>query len=133
MKRKKIISIVLLITIICLLIPSFKNTEAAKTNDEPKFDGIYYIKSKVGSNMYLDISGGSKDDGANVQIWEKSDVDQQKYEIKYSDGYYTIKPIHSKKVLDVACGSNANGTNVQQYSSNNSDAQKWTIKSCLCE
>ena len=32
-------------------------------------NGTYKIKANIGSNMYLDVSGGSKSDGANVQIW----------------------------------------------------------------
>ena len=92
-------------------------------------DGIYKIKANVGTNMYLDIDGGSKEPGANLQIWSKSDVDQQKFKVTYlNNGYYKITAVHSGQVLDVNDAEKTNGTNVKQYTDTGSDAQQWTIK-----
>ena len=92
-------------------------------------NGTYMIKSLLNTNKVLDIDGGSKNNNANLQIWSKANVDQQKFNITYlGNGYYTIQAVHSKKVLDVAGAGKKNGTNVQQYASNGSDAQKWMIK-----
>ena len=92
-------------------------------------DGVYRINSKLGNNKCLDIDGASKADGANLQIWDKVDADQQKFEVKYlNNGYYKIIAMHSNKVFDVAGASKINGTNVWQYDSNGTDAQQWIIK-----
>ena len=92
-------------------------------------DGMYKIKSAINSNMVLDISGGSKADFANVQIWEDSDVKQQKFHIKYiGNGFYTIRAVHSKKSVDVYAASQELGTNVNQYTYNGGNAQQWIIK-----
>ncbi len=92
-------------------------------------DGMYKIKSAINQKMVLDISGGSKADFANVQIWEDSNVKQQKFHIKYiGNGFYTIRAVHSKKSVDVYAGSQELGANVNQYSYNGGDAQQWIIK-----
>ena len=100
---------------------------------EPKKieNGTYYIKSKLNTNMVLDVSENSKQNSAKIQLWEKSAqvTDNQKFEITYiENGYYTIKAKHSNKVLDVPGAGTVNGTKVQQYESNGTDAQKWIIK-----
>ena len=92
-------------------------------------DGIYKISSYENKNSALDISGASKDDRANVQLWSYCNVLQQKFRITYDgNGYYSIKNVNSGKFLDVAGGVARNGTNVQQYEGNNSLAQKWIIR-----
>ena len=92
-------------------------------------DGIYKISSFENKNSALDISGASKDDSANVQLWSYCNVLQQKFRITYDgNGYYSIKNVNSGKFLDVAGGIARNGTNVQQYEGNNSLAQKWIIR-----
>ena len=92
-------------------------------------DGIYEIKSNIGTNMYLDIHGASTENEANVEVFEKNNNDNQKYKVTYSNGYYTITSVHSKKSLDVYDNGKRDGTNVQQYTlGENSDNQKWVIK-----
>lgn len=92
-------------------------------------NGVYTIYSALGSNMVLDIDGGSENSGANLQLWTKSNVDQQKFKIEYlNNGYYKIISLKSNKVLDVANGSNQNGANVWQYDNNGTKAQQWIIK-----
>lgn len=92
-------------------------------------NGTYMIKSLLNTNKVLDIDGGSKNNNANLQIWSKANVSQQKFNITYlGNGYYTIQATHSKKVLDVVGAGKKNGTNVQQYGANGTDAQKWMIR-----
>ena len=92
-------------------------------------DGIYNIKLALDSNKVLDISEGSKKNGANLQIWKDSNVLQQEFIITFmEDGYYKIQVLHSNKVLDVQGANKNNGANVQQYESNDTDAQRWIIK-----
>ncbi len=93
-------------------------------------DGIYKIYTVLNTNKALDISGGSYNNCANLQIWDKANVQQQKFQITYNkDGkYYEIKSVNSGKVLDVYGNGKAGGTNVAQYQKNGSIAQKWSIQ-----
>lgn len=91
-------------------------------------EGNYMVQSALKENMVLDVTGGSSNNGANVQIYSKNGSGAQKWQFSVNeDGAYTIKNIGSGKVLDVAGGSVANGANIQQYASNSSCAQKWKI------
>ena len=92
-------------------------------------DGTYIIETKMDNSKVLDVAEGSKNNSANIQIWQNENVNQQRFKITYnSEGYYKIEAVHSKKVLDVQDGAMTSGTNVQQYEWNNSDAQKWVIE-----
>ncbi len=92
-------------------------------------DGTYSIQTALSSNFVIDINGGSKANGANVQIYKKQAANRQKFKVEYlGDGYYKIIAVHSNKVLDVYAGAKQAGTNVWQYEFNNSDAQKWKIQ-----
>ena len=78
-------------------------------------DGIYTIKSKLNTNRVVDVSGGSYNNSANIQLWENDNVRQQRFKITYNkEGYYKIEALHSGKVLDVANGGMTSGTNIQQ-------------------
>lgn len=93
-------------------------------------DGIYQITLK--SNRVIDVSGGSRNNGANVQIWDNAKVQQQKFRLERinNTNYYKITAVHSAKVLDVQGGSSNCGANVNQYTSNGTDAQSWLLKDC---
>ena len=73
--------------------------------------------------------GASKNNGANVQLYEYSVAAQRRFKIKYlGDGYYSIIAEHSNKALDVKDASKQKGANVWQWEQNGTDAQKWIIK-----
>lgn len=113
-----------------------KNQQFVLVNETPTknikqiSDGIYQITLK--SNRVVDVSGGSQNNAANVQIWENAKVQQQKFRIARIDNtnYYRITAIHSAKVLDVQGGSSNCGANVNQYTANGTDAQSWLLKDC---
>ena len=99
-----------------------------QTEPLPIDDGLYEISTVLNPNMVLDVSGGYTSNGANIQLWAKDNVNQQKFRIAYvGDGYYKIIAVHSKKALDVASAGKTDGTNVWQYDYNDTDAQKWKI------
>ncbi len=103
----------------------------ATSDDTKKLNGIYEIYTGVSDTKTIDIQYGSKNDMANVQIYERDDVPQQKFKfVSNNDGTYTIIATHSNKALDVKDGAKEAGTNVWQYNRNNTDAQKWILKSC---
>ena len=92
-------------------------------------DGDYAIVAgPVSSRMVLDVAGGSKDSGVNVQIYQSNATAAQRWIITHDDGgYLTIANMKSGKVLDVSAGAVSPGTNVQQYSAcgDANYAQKW--------
>ena len=92
-------------------------------------DGLYEIRLAINDNKVLDIAGGSIDSGAKLQVWEDSNVPQQRFIIKYiGEGLYKILVRKSEKALDVTDGVMQNGNSIQQWDFNNTDAQKWIIK-----
>ena len=95
-------------------------------------DGTYRIAMFNNQNIGLDIDGASRNNGANVLLWDWYETDniQKKFNIEYdmNDGYYTITNVNSGKLLDVQNGGTTNGTNVWQYEINNTDSQKWKIE-----
>ncbi len=101
----------------------------SQTGTKTLEDGTYRIATSINSNIGLDISTGSKNNGAIVQAWTYTGVEQQQFNITYDGkGYYTIIPINSAKVIDIKDGVNKPGNNVQQYDNNGTPAQKWIIK-----
>lgn len=98
-----------------------------KSSVEP---GEYFIKSALADHLVLDVPGASRDDGANVQLWDANRSDAQKWRVSYdSQGLATITNVASGKVLDAQWGSSRPGTNVDQWSPNGTRAQKWRITS----
>ena len=82
-------------------------------------NGTYIIRSALDNNYVLDVNGASKEDGANVQIWQNGNVSNQRFNIVYvSDGYYKIISEHSGKVLDVLNESKQKGTKIKKITKN---------------
>lgn len=99
-------------------------TAAKHRQDLP--DGTYTFGSKLNTSMKVDVSGASRSNYGNVQIWAGNGTNAQKWKVMHdSNGYVTLTSVNSGKVLDVNGGVSANGTNVQQYDSNGTYAQKW--------
>ena len=72
-------------------------------------EGAYEI-SNAGSNRVLDVSGGSSDNGANVQQYFLNHTNAQLWDfIARQDGGYFIKSGLGDYVLDISGGSVANG------------------------
>ena len=89
-------------------------------------DGRYVFALGVGGAKVLDVNGGSKDNGGNVQSYVSNMTAAQQWDVSHDElGYLIIKNVSSGKVLDIAGGSCTLGTNIQQYSSNGSRAQRW--------
>ena len=100
------------------------------TSSQVLEDGIYRIQSALNSFKFVDVNGGSKANGTNVQIWDKNYSNAQKWYVTYmSNGYYKITSlVDLQKVLDVDFKGTTNGTNVSIFSDTNSINQQWIIK-----
>lgn len=86
-------------------------------------EDLYHIAIKSNLDKYFDISGGSKEENANLQIWQKDDVNQQIFEIKYiDDTYCKILARNSDMALTVE------NDNVVQATYNDLPTQQWIIE-----
>ena len=92
---------------------------------EPELDYLVnmrvYIKNAY-TGKYLDVSGGSIENGANVQQYEFNGTNAQKWGLySYGDGNYTIVSelnsdgTHYNRVLDVSNGLNGENINAVSY------------------
>lgn len=90
-------------------------------------NGMYSIYSCLDQSKALDVRMESKNDRANVQLWQDHGGIQQKVYLQFqNDGTYLIKFVHSGKALSAE--SNSDGSNVSQSSVNGSDLQRWVIE-----
>ena len=111
----------------------FDEWKEHKDNVEDNFyktieNGIYTIESALNHNMVLDISSSSRDNGANLQLWDSNGTNAQKFHVFHvGGGLYEIAPMCSGKRVDVDHSGKSNGTNIWQWEANGTDAQKWYI------
>lgn len=90
--------------------------------------GSYRI-THAASGKSLDVYGGSKASGANVEIWSSNDSDAQKWLIKeVKNGIYNIIMMASGNFLDIAYGHLDNCTNIAVYSPNGGTNQQFMLK-----
>ncbi|MBE7046943.1 MAG: hypothetical protein E7396_05955 [Ruminococcaceae bacterium] len=109
---------------------STNNSNNSASSSQTIANGTYVIATKLNTNYVLDISGASKDNGANLQLWENNGSSAQTFKVTHvGNGYYQIVNTNSSKAIDVQNGDTAAGTNVWQYQINNTDAQLWKIAS----
>ena len=92
-------------------------------------DGVYTIASSLNRNLVLDVSGVSKDAGANVHGWMSSGGENQLWYIKsIGGGLYTVRALHSGRYINVAGSGTANGTNLHQWNNGTPNGdEKWRI------
>lgn len=125
---------IIVLTIIALIQACLVNTiisfsKESEIHSKSIEDGTYIIRSAIDSRFVLDVLGASKNNGANVQLYEYSADNQKRFKVKYlGDGFYSIVAAHSNKSLDVKDASKRKGANVWQWEQNGTDAQKWVIK-----
>ena len=104
--------------------------------------GIYYIQTPMdeywkGRTMVAEVAGYSKDDGANVQIWQWHGGNNQRWEARFEgteiiDGhtiyFYRFINVNSGKALSIDGTTYQNHTNVAQYTAKaDGDHQIWGL------
>lgn len=90
--------------------------------------GVYTVRSMLDPKMCLDVSGGSMENGANIQLYTDNGTDAQKFAIYNEGDGYSLRSMQSDKFVDVAGGkATTSGTNVQQYVDNDTRAQRWAV------
>lgn len=87
----------------------------------------YYTVSN--GELALDVAGGSKESGTNVQLWTPNGtMAQYFYPVRVKANTYVFYNVNSFLVLDVVGGSLSYGANVQQWTSNGTGAQGWVLE-----
>ena len=96
---------------------------------KPLSSGLYTIGSKLNTKKLLDVKSQSKKDNANIQLWESTGNNNQKFQVTYlGSGYYSIINCNSGKSLDVAGKDKKKSkSNLQQYTYVKNSAQQWRI------
>lgn len=90
-------------------------------------NGMYSIYSFLDQSKALDVRMESKNDRANVQLWQDHGGRQQKVYLQFqNDGTFLITFVHSGKALSAE--SNRDGSNVSQSNIDGSDLQRWVIE-----
>ena len=106
-----------------------KLDQLAVENKNAIGDGVYKIGNAQNSNYVLDIASGSKNNGANVQLYLSNGSTAQSFKVTHdTNGYVTFTNVNSGRALDVSGGKVVNSRNIQQYYSNDTKSQKWIVK-----
>ena len=89
--------------------------------------GNVSINSCINKVRSIEVNGSSKDENANVDLWDNNGLTSQIWKfISISDGVYRVQNAYSGKVLGVADDDvYSNGANIVQQSWNDRDGQKW--------
>ena len=87
----------------------------------------------VKSEGYLNVSGGDKHNGTNVQIWNNPSSPHSQWRIflvrsEVSVAVFVLENIASGKLLNVRGGKALNGTNVHQWDNPESPHSQWRIR-----
>ena len=92
------------------------------------FNGTYYIVNTSNKKYCLDVKGGNKSNGTNVQLWTCNKSNAQKWVLtNNSNGTVSLKNVNSGKNLSVQGNSASKNVNIYIYSVNSNNNQKWRI------
>ena len=94
-------------------------------------DAYYWITPKHATSTYIETLGGNKDNGTQLQIWQKHSGLSAQFQItRQSDGSYEMIGREFSMAVEVQGASREVGSKVNQYTDNNSDAQRWWLADC---
>eukprot|EP01084_Bolivina_argentea_P172153 298218_1 len=101
-----------------------KEIKQIKSNNIPY--GIYNIKN-TNSGKYLNLSGGQKGKGINVQIYDNPQSSHTQWIVDTCAKGYIIRSTASGCYINVSGGSSKNGANVQMWDDPESTHSQWAI------
>lgn len=114
----------IIVTSVSAVLPMQK-AEAASYVTIP--EGIYGFRTALNGSSVIDVTGGSFQEGTNLQLYQPNATVSQYFEIEYmGNGYYVIRTIYGNPlVFDVENGRRGSQVNVRLWSENRTDAQLW--------
>lgn len=90
---------------------------------------VTYTFRNVNAGKCLDVTDVSKENGANIQLWDCTEQAGQQFTLVPSDsGYVSLRNVNSGKCLDVWGWSTAAGANIAQYSCTGSANQQFRVE-----
>ena len=93
-----------------------------------KGKGVYSICSYGNKNRGMDVADFSKENGAQVQLYDYLGNNHQQF-ILYDcgEGYYQLVARNSGKVVEIPQSSKGNGEWIKIYDNNGSHTQQWAV------
>lgn len=97
-------------------------------------DGIYTFHNVRNPAKVMDIQGNSKENKANIQLYDDQQNEVQRFKIKKekeensNNYYYLIQSVYSGYWLDIASPFNTSGCNIQLWKDHNSIEEKWVFE-----
>ena len=92
--------------------------------------GVYSICTSVNKRQGMDVADWSKDNGAQVQLYEyNGNKNQQFIVVEKGDGYYQFVSRLSGKVIEIPNSSKDNGEWIKLYDNNGTNTQQWKFVS----
>ena len=90
--------------------------------------GVYSICSYGNKNRGMDVADFSKDNGAQVQLYDYLGNPHQQF-ILYDcgEGYYQLVARNSGKVVEIPQSSKGNGEWIKIYDNNGTHTQQWAV------
>lgn len=98
-----------------------------------KGKGVYSICSYGNKNRGMDVLNSSKDNGAQVQLYDYLGNPHQQF-ILYDcgEGYYQLVARNSGKVVEIPQSSKGNGEWIKIYDNNGTHTQQWAVVENRC-
>ncbi|MDC0710857.1 glycoside hydrolase family 31 protein [Stigmatella sp. ncwal1] len=91
--------------------------------------GPYTFGANVGSSMCLDVDKGSPDPRTNIQVWNCTGGEPQKFWVEnQGDGLVRLVNTGTNKCVDIDNAGTADRTNIQLFPCNGTNAQKFRIE-----
>ena len=92
--------------------------------------GVYSICTSANKRQGMDVADWSKNDGAQVQLYEYiGNRNQQFIVVEKGDGYYQFVSRLSGKVIEIPSSSKDNGEWIKLYDNNGTNTQQWKFVS----
>ena len=92
--------------------------------------GVYSICTSVNKRQGMDVADWSKNNGAQVQLYEYiGNRNQQFIVVEKGDGYYQFVSRLSGKVIEIPSSSKDNGEWIKLYDNNGTNTQQWKFVS----
>ncbi|MGN0484937.1 MAG: RICIN domain-containing protein, partial [Lachnospiraceae bacterium] len=110
-------------------IQGYENTSLYALGEDD-LTGTYYIQSVL-SNLYLDVTNGSGDNGTNIRQWSYNGSQAQQFKlVSAGGGYYYIFTGASgfNSCVDVENGKADNGTNIMEWEYWGGEMQKYKLE-----
>jgi hypothetical protein len=88
-----------------------------------------YYSAFTDTGLALDLTGGSRQNGANIELWTPNAGNAQKWlSDSAAPAVISIRNAWSGRALDIAGGNLADGANVAQWTPNSQTNQCWTLE-----